>query len=129
MTESESTVDQRSSDGWNRDTKGRFGQGNPGGPGASYIATKVCQLRGALLEAVTVEDVRAVALKLIEQAKEGDVRSAALLFDRVLGRVPEGVDLKLTVEGVSKPNFVVQPRRNKGVDEALQANGKEQGEK
>ena len=42
-----------------RDASGKFAQGNPGGPGNPH-AKRVGELRTALLDAVTPEDMRAV---------------------------------------------------------------------
>lgn len=67
-----------------RGAGGRFAKGNPGGPGNPH-ARKVAQLRSALLRAVSPDDVQAVARKLVEQAKSGDVQAARVLLDRLFG--------------------------------------------
>lgn len=77
-----------------RDERGRFTTGNPGGPGNPHAA-QVSRLRSALLDAVAPEDMQAIALKLIDLAKNGDVMACRVLFDRVLGRPSQ----ELTVEG------------------------------
>jgi hypothetical protein len=69
-----------------RSTKGQFLPGNPGGPGNPH-AGRVQKLRSALLNAVTEQDVSAVAAALVAAAKSGDVPAIKLLFDRVLGKV------------------------------------------
>src|SRR6266487_718296 len=74
-----------------RDQHGRFTKGNPGGIGNPH-ARKVAALRSALLKTVTEEDVIAVAQRLIEQAKEGDVAAARLLFAYALGKPQEAPD-------------------------------------
>ncbi len=56
-----------------------FGQGNP-------YHKRVAELRSALLDAVTVKDLRAIVKKLVEQAKAGDLACARELFDRIYGR-------------------------------------------
>ena len=64
---------------------GRFGGGNTFGKGNPHNK-KVGQLRSALLDAVTVKDLRAIVKKLVEQAKAGDLACARELFDRIYGR-------------------------------------------
>ena len=79
-----------------RDGLGRFTRGNPGGPGNPH-APRVAQLRAALLEAVTADDVRAVLLALISEAKGGNVQAIRLFLDRVLGQ-PEAIDVLVRLE-------------------------------
>ena len=69
-----------------RNPNGRFAPGNKGGPGNPHAA-KVAELRSALLEAVTPEDIAEVVGSLLTQAKAGDIAAAKVLFDRCLGRV------------------------------------------
>jgi hypothetical protein len=68
-----------------RDAQGHFAPGNSGGPG-NPMAQRVNQLRVALLEAITPEDMQAVAAALLGAAKNGDVAAAKELFTRCLGR-------------------------------------------
>ncbi len=75
----------RNGDG--RDARGRFTTGNPGGPGNPY-ARRVAELRSALLDAVTPEDVAALARALLAQAKGGDVAAARLVLSYAVGRPP-----------------------------------------
>jgi len=79
-----------------RDERGRFLPGNPGGPG-NPLAARVSKLRGVLLDAVKPEDMRAIVLKLVFLAKDGDTVAARILFDRVLGRPIES-DLLARIE-------------------------------
>lgn len=81
-----------------RDDRGRFVKGNPGGPG-NPLGARVAKLRGALLEAVTPEDVRAVARALVEAAKGGNVQAAREVLQRVLG-APEALDLAERLEAL-----------------------------
>ncbi len=67
-----------------RAANGRFLPGCKPGPG-NPLARKANQLRAALSKAVTAADVRAIAKKLIELAKAGDVQAAKLVYDRSLG--------------------------------------------
>src|SRR5262249_29379362 len=68
-----------------RDDKGRFLPGHPGGPGNPF-AREVARMRKRILAKLTDEELDAITNKLIEQAKEGDVASAKLLFSYGLGK-------------------------------------------
>ena len=73
-----------------RGPRGRFAIGNPGGPGNPHAA-KVGELRSALLDAVTTEDIRAVLDALVTEAKAGNVPAMREFFNRILGQ-PQAVD-------------------------------------
>ena len=68
----------------NRDDRGRFVQGNAGGPGNPY-ARQVAEHRKALMDAVTPNDVKRVVRVLIDKALSGDIQAARILLDRLLG--------------------------------------------
>src|SRR5262249_30829658 len=68
-----------------RDAQGRFSKGNPGGPGNPF-ARQVAQLRQALLDRLTGAKLQAIADKLIDQAKDGNVQATKLLFSYTLGK-------------------------------------------
>jgi hypothetical protein len=74
-----------------RDQRGRFAKGNPGGPGNPF-ARRTAHLRRVLSMAVTEEDVEAIAKRLLEQAKAGDVAAARLLLRYAIGQPTEAVD-------------------------------------
>ncbi len=74
-----------------RDSLGRFTKGNKGGPGNPF-ARQVAQMRSALCQAVTREDIQAVARWLLARAKEGDLAAIKLLFAYTIGRPVETVD-------------------------------------
>jgi hypothetical protein len=74
-----------------RDQRGRFAKGNPGGPGNPF-ARRTALLRRVLSMAVTEEDIEAVAKRLLEQAKAGDVAAARLLLSYAIGQPTEAVD-------------------------------------
>lgn len=67
-----------------RDDLGRFTVGNPGGPGNPHVKT-VARWRGALRDAVTMQDVEDVVKALLDKAKSGDTHAAKYLLDRCLG--------------------------------------------
>ena len=68
-----------------RTPRGQFAKGNEGGPGNPY-AKRVADLRAALLESVTEQDIRAVARALVKRAKEGEIPAIRELLDRLLGK-------------------------------------------
>ncbi|TWT41098.1 hypothetical protein RAS1_37900 [Phycisphaerae bacterium RAS1] len=74
--------------GGGRDGRGRFATGNPGGPG-NPLGPAVAKLRAALIEAVTVRDIRAIAKGLVAKAREGDTLAARVLLGYTLGRPVE----------------------------------------
>ena len=56
------------------------GNRGPGNPRAKRIA----EIRSALIEAVSVEDLREIVAALVRRAKEGDVLAAREVLDRLL---------------------------------------------
>src|SRR5262249_62378779 len=75
-----------------RDGRGRFTTGNPGGPGNPF-GQRSAAFRSALLQAVTVEDVQAVAAKLVAEAKAGQPWAIKEFFDRCIGKPLSTVQL------------------------------------
>ena len=71
-----------------RSPNGQFGAGNPGGPGNPY-ARRVAALRTALMDAVTDDDIRAVAKALVKRAKAGEVPAIRELLDRLVGKTTD----------------------------------------
>lgn len=68
-----------------RGPNGRFGTGNKFGKGAP-LAARANQLRAALFAAVTEDDIRAIAKKMIELARSGDVQAGREILDRTIGK-------------------------------------------
>lgn len=72
-----------------KDERGRFVKGCKGGPG-NPLVKRQAQIRHAIAEAVTREDIREIALRLIEDAKSPNFRirhpSRVELFNRIFGR-------------------------------------------
>ncbi|MEX0775079.1 MAG: hypothetical protein WD042_05120 [Phycisphaeraceae bacterium] len=95
MTSSPSPNGSNGASGGGRDAGGRFARGNPGGPGNPHAA-HVARLRSALLDAVTPEDVQAVAAALLAQAKQGDVMAVRELLNRLLGQSPVSVKAEVS---------------------------------
>jgi hypothetical protein len=71
--------------GGGRDGRGRFVPGNAGGPGNPF-ARQVAQLRSALIQRVTLEDINIIADELILQARNGRLEAIKLLFQYVIGK-------------------------------------------
>ncbi|MFH1419154.1 MAG: hypothetical protein ABII12_12825, partial [Planctomycetota bacterium] len=57
-------------DNGDRDARGCFAKGNPGGPGNPH-ARRVAEIRKLLLDAVTDQDVKEICDVLVRKAKEG----------------------------------------------------------
>ena len=73
-----------------RDSQGRFMQGNNCGRGNPH-GQRVAQLRTAMYQAVTADDMQAVFTKLVSMAKDGDLTAAKLLLDRCFGTVQASI--------------------------------------
>jgi len=68
-----------------RDANGRFAIGNDGGPGNPF-ARQTAALHSAFVQRATPEDMKAIADKLIEQAKGGNVVAAKLVLQYTIGK-------------------------------------------
>jgi hypothetical protein len=80
-----------------RDVHGRFANGCRPGPGNPH--SKRCnQFRARLFEAITPEDIRQIALQLVEKAKRGEAWAVKELFDRVFGKPTVGT-LATAIDG------------------------------
>ena len=64
---------------------GKFAAGNRGGPGNPH-AGAVARLRAAMLAEVKPDDMAVIVRKLVDKAREGDVRAIKEVFDRTLGK-------------------------------------------
>ncbi len=78
-------------DNGDRDSRGRFVRGNHGGPGNPH-ARRSAALRQAMLEVVTVDDLKAIMRELIERARLGDVAAARLVLAYAVGKPDKVVD-------------------------------------
>ena len=58
---------------------GRFAKGNKGGPGNPF-ARRTAAMRKAIIDAVTPEQLAAIAAVMVKKAQEGDVAAAKLVF-------------------------------------------------
>jgi hypothetical protein len=66
---------------------GKFLKGNAGGPGNPFMR-RMGALRKAFYDATTEDEVKAVALKLAEMAKAGDLEAARLFLSYAVGPPP-----------------------------------------
>jgi hypothetical protein len=74
-----------------KDAHGRFAPGNRGGPGNPF-ARQCAALRQAFFDAITEEDMHAIAGELAVQARMGDKAAIKLLLSYVLGKPTAPVD-------------------------------------
>jgi hypothetical protein len=70
-----------------RDDKGRFTQGNPGGPGRTK--GRGYELQRAAQEAVTPEHIAAMIRKALRLGLEGNLPAMRFVMERTVGRAPE----------------------------------------
>jgi hypothetical protein len=71
-----------------RKVNGQFSEGNKYGRGNPH-AQKVAQLRTALIESITPEDIKEIAATLLTQAKAGDINSCKFLLPYLVGTAPQ----------------------------------------
>ncbi len=69
---------------------GRFAAGNTFGEGNPHHK-RVAELRSALLDAISPEDLRAIVEQLVQKAKSGDVAAAREVLDRALGKPSQAI--------------------------------------
>lgn len=74
-----------------RKVNGQFGEGNKYGRGNPH-ARKVAQLRTAMIESVTTEDMQAIVMALVTQAKAGDIASIKFLLPYLVGAAPKPIN-------------------------------------
>jgi hypothetical protein len=74
-----------------RQANGQFAKGNQFGPGNPF-ARKCAAFRAALMETVTDQDIKDIAVKLRDDAKAGDKAAIKLLFQYVIGKPQPAVD-------------------------------------
>lgn len=78
-----------------RNSNGQFTEGNKCSVGnASSGDSRSKELKKALYDAVTEEDIKTIVAKLIEKAKDGEVIAIKELFDRLWGRAKQELDIE-----------------------------------
>jgi hypothetical protein len=76
---------QKRADASGRDAQGRFGPGNPGGPGNPF-ARKVAELRSAFLNAISKEEMREIVRLLVAEARLGDKAAIKIVLQYGIGK-------------------------------------------
>src|SRR5262249_3614461 len=74
-----------------REAQGRIVKGNGGGSGKPF-GRKVAQLRAAVVNFVTEEDLKHIVFKLMMMAESGNLQAMKLLFQYVIGKPAAAVD-------------------------------------
>jgi hypothetical protein len=74
-----------------RDASGRFAAGNRGGPGNPF-ARHTAAMRKAIADAVSPEQLAAIAAAMVKRALEGDVAAAKLVFAYAAGKPGPAAD-------------------------------------
>lgn len=74
---------------------GRFAKGNKVSVG-NPLNKKTQQLRAALINALTEQDIVDIAFALIKKAKKGDTVAAREVFDRTFGKAHQSVEISTT---------------------------------
>lgn len=86
------------------DNKGRFTAGNKCSRGR-----KVTELRRALLDAVTPEDIKEIVAAVVEKAKQGDMQAISLLLDRCIGKAMSAQEFELYTHEYDREDFNPSP--------------------
>jgi len=90
-----------------RDEKGRFAQGNSGGPGRSK--GRGYELQRAAQEAVTPEHIGAMMRKAARLALEGNLACMRFVMERTVGRAPEA-------QAIAEPVSIELPELRSAAD-------------
>jgi hypothetical protein len=77
----------------------------PNGAAPADLAAHQARLQAAFMQALTEDDIRTIARKLIEQARDGDQTSARLVLKYSLGAALGAGEPK----AAAKPNFRPDP--------------------
>jgi hypothetical protein len=81
-----------------KDANGRFAAGNKLGKG-NPLAGRAAKIRAILLKSVTKQDAKAIADKLIELSRGGDLAAIRELLDRTIGK-PAQLELLQRIEAL-----------------------------
>jgi len=76
---------------------GTFAKGNPGGPG-NPLAKVSNKFKSILHSELTEPAMRAIARKLISEAKTGDIHAIRELFERAMGKVRAELDVSVSAK-------------------------------
>jgi len=91
------------------------GRANNGGNStkAKGVDKRKNEYREALREAVSMDDFKAVIEKLVEKAKDGDVRATQELLNRVLGKPDQSIDVTSEGAGIVVPELIWRQPKDK----------------
>jgi len=64
------------------------------------------EYRDALRDAVSMDDFKAVIEKLVEKAKDGDIRATQELLNRILGKPDQSIDVTSEGAGIVVPELI-----------------------
>ena len=88
----------------NHVSNGDFAKGNTAAKGHSTKAQKKGHdFKAMFQQAITHADMTAIAKKLVELAKKGDVKAAKEVLDRCMGKAPQPHAVNITGEVILKP--------------------------
>jgi len=94
-----------------KDKKGRFVKGNPGGPGSTFNQRQLAYRE--LFQKVITEPKFKKLLKVVYgKAMKGDMVACKLLFERMLGKIPEGASI--SVQNGTDGNPIIQIKVDDG---------------
>ena len=99
-------VEPLNADGDGRNLDGTFAKGNSISKGNPY-SKRVGQLRSTMIDAVTDADMQVVIAAIVQQARDGDLAAAKLLFDRTLGP-PIAADIMAKIEELDERIEAIQ---------------------
>ena len=96
-----------------RSSSGRFGEGNPGGPGRGKGKrdNSIENALNIIREAITEEDLTAVVQRMVKAAKAGNVRAAQLLLAYKAGKPKETIEV--AGEGGMPIEIIISERKPK----------------
>lgn len=77
-----------------RAPNGKFAPGNKIAKGGARFAKQAAALKRELMRSVTREDIKQIVESLKTEAKAGDVSAAKELFDRLLGKAPQALEIQ-----------------------------------
>lgn len=106
MTKKAQTVaaDQQPDTDTGHDNKGRFTAGNKCSRGR-----RVTELRRALLDAVSPDDIKEIVGQIVAKAKQGDMQAISLLLDRCIGKAMTAQEYELFTHEYDREDFVTDP--------------------
>jgi hypothetical protein len=118
MTTTPATPAEPAATATGRDSKGRFANGNKGGPGSPFNR-RVADLRRRLLERLGGDTLEHILDRLVEMAEQGDLAAIKLVLAYTIGKPTAAVDpdrveideFKLYCEETLDPSTVTLPLR------------------